>query len=83
MPGNYARGDFTDFTYTRPPKETMLQPTLIDHGFFIEHNMPCAVCLEDHAAYSPQIGVFGPCYDCQAEGWKLSRTKRPWWAFWR
>lgn len=61
-----------------------LEPTIKDHGVFIEHNMPCPVCVTFHAVYVTSIGAFAPCWNCQDEGWRLKRSpKRPWWAFWR
>jgi len=61
-----------------------LQPEVVDHGLFIEHNMPCGVCLKNHAVYALHLGVFAPCWDCQEEGWQLKKSPRgPWWAFWR
>ena len=54
------------------------QPTIIDHGIVIEHDMPCAVCLEGHAVYAMQIGVFAPCWACQEEGWRLVKKRSLW-----
>lgn len=61
-----------------------MQPEIVDHGIFVEHNMPCAVCLKGHAMLYMNTGVFHPCIACDEAGWRLKQLpKRPWWAFWR
>lgn len=60
----------------------MFKPTIEDHGKFISHDMPCAICLRSGAQY--YIGVFHPCVTCDEKGWRLIQlTERPWWAFWK
>ena len=49
------------------------------------HNMPCAVCLENHAVYLLTIGAFKPCWPCIRKGWVTTRVRTSWWAriLWR
>ena len=60
------------------------QPQVVDLGLFVEHDMPCPVCVTEHAQLYTNTGVFHPCVHCDEQGWRLTKlTKRPWWAFWR
>lgn len=40
-----------------------------------EHNMPCAICGTRHAVYFLNEGLFLPCRECEAKGWRLIRYR--------
>lgn len=46
------------------------------------HDMPCAVCLKNHAVLYMNDWIFLPCRQCHAKGWKLVYRPRKWWHFW-
>lgn len=54
-----------------------LSPVILPDGPHVEHNMPCAVCLQRHAVYHMNEGIFHPCWWCQYQGWEI--RVRPWW----
>jgi hypothetical protein len=49
-----------------------------DHVLFAFHNMPCAVCGHRRAVLMMNTGVFMPCRECAAKGWRIT-VRRPWW----
>jgi hypothetical protein len=48
-----------------------------DFGIAAEHNYPCGVCGQEKAILFMRTGVFGPCWKCQAAGWRT--VKLPIW----
>lgn len=48
-----------------------------------DHDMPCAVCRENHAVLNLNEGIFLPCWQCRAKGFRLRFQPRRWWQFWR
>jgi hypothetical protein len=50
-----------------------------DGGPWALHDMPCPVCVEQKAVLDLNTGRFGPCGECQREGWRLTRARKPWW----
>lgn len=48
-----------------------------DSGELI-HNMPCPICISDHAKYQEVGGklVFGPCDKCSKDGFKIVKKGR-------
>lgn len=56
----------------------LLEIKVFDYGGspVATHNMPCAVCRTRHAVIMLSEGIFQPCWECQAKGWKL---KKSWW----
>lgn len=52
----------------------LLVPTIEVPGPFAIHNMPCAVCRERPAVLDLSRGAFDPCWECQENGWILTRT---------
>ena len=53
------------------------------HGPFAEHNFPCPVCHTNPAVLEMTEGVFWPCWSCQEQGWKVTKSRKRWWQFWR
>lgn len=54
------------------------RPNVItDGGPWAEHDQACAVCSERGAVLNLNLGVYEPCGECQARGWRLDRRKRP------
>lgn len=47
---------------------------VVVHGPIAEHNMPCAVCREEHAVLDLSCGAMRPCWECENEGWRLIKT---------
>lgn len=43
------------------------------------HNMPCAVCRQNHAVFVSPGFRFEPCWGCQRDGWNLTQRKRRKW----
>lgn len=41
---------------------------------FATHDMPCAICRENHAVLDLSTGVMQPCWECQENGWRLVRA---------
>ena len=41
-----------------------------------EHDMACAVCLNQYAVYILNTGEFQPCWKCQSLGWQTRRLPR-------
>lgn len=55
------------------------QPKVVTDGFYTTHDMACAVCSEGPAVLDTNVGVFQPCWLCQASGWELKHRKRKLW----
>jgi len=45
-----------------------------------KHNMPCPICLREHAVLFLNTGQFFPCWKCQKDGWRT--VKLPKWVIW-
>jgi hypothetical protein len=43
---------------------------------FCEHNYPCPVCRCCKAVLDMNAGRFGPCWQCQREGWRTLRLPK-------
>jgi hypothetical protein len=58
-------------------KYEVLVPTLEFHGPVAFHNMPCAVCRQQHAVLDLSRGVFQPCWGCR-RNWAMvpARNRR-------
>lgn len=55
-----------------------MQPRKIEyvsHGFYVEHDQPCAVLFNQHAVYNINKDIFEPSWAAQDEGWKLVRAE--------
>jgi hypothetical protein len=56
------------------------QPVIDDHGFFVTHDMACAVIgCKKPAVYDMPTMVFQPCWQHQREGYKLLRPEQRRW----
>lgn len=65
------------------PYLPLFKPTIIDHGFFAEHDLPCTICLRKPAVLEMWHGLMTPCWDCRLEGWRVVQvTKFPRWLRW-
>ena len=51
------------------------EPIIIDHGIFADHDQACAVCRTRPAVLELAGWQFQPCWQCQEEGWRLSRSR--------
>ena len=41
-----------------------------------EHNHPCGVCWWRSSVLDLPSGVFGPCWECQAGGWRMMQVPK-------
>lgn len=51
---------------------------VVVHGPAATHNMPCAVCRQNHAVLNLSTGIMGPCWTCTGKGYAVVRY-RSWW----
>ncbi len=61
----------TMITETTPTGADLAKIEIDTDGMITKHNYPCPVCQKTHAVLNASIGVFKPCYQCQAEGFHL------------
>lgn len=66
---------------TPAPEEDLKLLSVTTKGFengVLQHNMPCAICLENPALYvnDGREHYFAPCENCAAKGYCI---KRKWW----
>lgn len=47
-----------------------------DSGMVSTHNMPCCICKTNHAVFVIPNGMFEPCWECQKEGYKITKMPR-------
>lgn len=66
-----------DYKNLGKPLKILDVTVITDGGPWATHNMPCPVCNEHKAVANIDGYVFGPCYQCSQEGWRLK--KKRWW----
>jgi hypothetical protein len=47
-----------------------------DGGPWATHDYACMVCRREKAVIDLGTGIFGPCWQCQSEGWRIAKRRR-------
>lgn len=44
-----------------------------DSGMISTHNMPCCICMTNHAVFIQGEGYFQPCWPCKEKGYRITK----------